>query len=182
MNTIELSNLLLIGGTGRNVGKTALACQLIEKFSKSELVCSIKISPHFHSLSTDCEIVEQNENYIITIEKDFLSNKDSARMLQAGAHKVFYIQTFDNFLQEAFLKVVSQIGKNNLIICESGGLINQIKPALFVACASPNKNEHKPVSTIFQNLCDLWLVFENNLVDENWERITIDNKKWIIEI
>jgi len=65
---IHYPNLITIYGDARNIGKTTLACQLIERLSKEKKPVGIKISPHFHSLSISqkqilstehCQIIEE---------------------------------------------------------------------------------------------------------------------------
>ena len=46
---MHLANLLIISGSGKNVGKTLLACQIIKHFSRNSTVIGLKISPHFHN-------------------------------------------------------------------------------------------------------------------------------------
>ncbi len=47
----SMPNILLIAGTGRNVGKTLLACEIIQQLSKTMAVTAIKTSSHEHPLS-----------------------------------------------------------------------------------------------------------------------------------
>jgi len=126
---IEVPHLLLIAGNGRNVGKTTLACRIITHLSKTERVIGIKISPHFHSFSED-EVVKKNANYIILEEKKTTS-KDSSRMLKSGANRVFYIMVKQEHLNEAFSYLIPNL-HDRIIICESGGLHNFVKPGLFL--------------------------------------------------
>ncbi len=128
-NKIEIPHLLLIAGNGRNVGKTTLACRIITHLSNAEIVTGIKISPHIHSYSED-ELVEKNANFIILEEKETKS-KDSSRMLKAGANQVFYIMAKQEHLNEAFSYLIPNL-QERIIVCESGGLHNFIKPGLFL--------------------------------------------------
>ena len=42
------NNILTISGTGKNVGKTSLACRIIHRLSATHKLTAVKISPHFH--------------------------------------------------------------------------------------------------------------------------------------
>jgi len=126
--TIKMSNLLLIAGNGRNVGKTYLACSIITKFSKLEEVTGLKISPHFHSYNAE-DVLFRNENYIVLNEKN-ITSKDSSFMLQAGAKKVYFVMVNPNYLSEA-LEKIQHLLANNLVVCESAGLHEFISPGLF---------------------------------------------------
>jgi hypothetical protein len=126
---IRLPNLLLIAGNGRNVGKTTLACQIISHFAKKKPVTAVKISPHFHAFDAD-ELVFSTENFVILNETK-LTEKDSSRMLQAGASKVFFVMAKPGFLNDATEKLL-QFLTENLIVCESGGLHEFVTPAIFL--------------------------------------------------
>lgn len=127
--TLKIPHLLLISGNGRNVGKTHLACKIIQYFSQKREVIGMKISPHFHTVRQE-NIILKNEKYVIVDEKEF-SAKDSSLMLQAGAKKVFFIMS----MQESLKDVVDELIKilpNKLIVCESGGLRKFVKPGIFL--------------------------------------------------
>ena len=138
------SNLILIAGDGRNVGKTFLACKIISHLSGSSDVIGIKISSHIHENETGDTIVCKNENFVIYDEKS-VSLKDSSLMLQAGAKRVFYIIAKQENLKEAFFAISDEL-KNHSVVCESGGLLEIVQPWLFLYV----KNQIVPVQK--QNL------------------------------
>ncbi len=125
----NISNLLLIAGTGRNVGKTLFACEVIRHLKKTCKVIGIKISHHFHPIEEGQIMIEKNEKYSV-VQETLLSNKDSSRMKQAGADKVFYIQSGLENLLEAFHTIYPEL-HDCAIVCESGGLREHIEPGLF---------------------------------------------------
>ena len=129
-NLHNKKNLLLIAGTGRNVGKTILACEIIHILSKTTKVIGVKISHHFHSVEEGQKVIANTQDYLI-IEESLITSKDSSRMKQAGANKVFYIQARQENLLKAF-NIVSDEIDNSLVICESGGLHRYIKPGVFL--------------------------------------------------
>src|SRR6056297_165204 len=90
-------NLLIVGGTGRNVGKTEFVCRLIEKISRTEVVYALKVSAIF----PDEEIYHGNHDgeesvHHLFEETRMETGKDTSRMLQAGASRVFYLRGDDN--------------------------------------------------------------------------------------
>lgn len=124
---------ILVGGTGRNIGKTTLVEMLINHLSNFGQVAGIKISNikpdgmKFHGKHE----VKSDENFYIWEETITSGNKDSIRFLKAGAKKAFFIQTNDDFVQEAFQKMVQQLEGNEIVVCESNSLRNVMKPAAF---------------------------------------------------
>jgi len=125
----SLPNLLLIAGNGRNVGKTTLACKIIQHLSQKEKVLGLKISPHFHSFN-EADVVIQSKHFIIINEK-LINSKDSSLMLQSGAKLVYYVMVKPEYFKEAIEQLI-RILPNDPIICESGGLHEQVSPGLFL--------------------------------------------------
>ena len=52
----DFPNMLIVRGTGRNVGKTLSACNIIKQLAEKHNPVGVKISPHFHSLDGIQEI------------------------------------------------------------------------------------------------------------------------------
>jgi len=127
-----LNNFLLISGSGRNIGKTTLACKIISELSCKHNVVGLKISPHFHYDTNKQDIVIQEKNYSIYKEKSFNSGKDSSRMLDAGASKVYFIESDDIGVGEAIKKVLGLLENEIPVVCESGSFLNIYKPGMHI--------------------------------------------------
>lgn len=126
-------NLLIIAGTGRNSGKTTLACQVIDKF-RQLLPVAVKISPHFHEPTSGLLEWHIEEGFSIFTENHKEGNKDSSRMLGAGAAKVYYLQCRDEYIKRAFSMVFSTLPADRPVIYESPSLAKYIDPGvLFIA-------------------------------------------------
>lgn len=124
-------NLLLISGTGRNTGKTSLACDLIRQWAESGL-SAIKISCHFYPQQY-MEVVEDVQGvYQIFRETHLDGGKDSARMMAAGAKEVYYVQATDESVMEAFEKIYAKLPPHSPVLCEAGGLGRHVDPGLHV--------------------------------------------------
>lgn len=123
----QYSNIVLIAGNGRNVGKTLFACRIINELSSRSEVYAVKISSHFHKLDDAAEILFQSDKFCI-VEETLLTHKDSSRMLQAGATRVFYVQCKNQNLPQMFELLKPNLPDNKQIIIESGGLYNYINP------------------------------------------------------
>jgi hypothetical protein len=138
---LNLPNLLLISGNGRNVGKTYVACEIIRTLSKSHAVTGVKISSHFHPFNKDNVIVE-NKKFVLLEEKE-RNQKDSSLMLQAGAEKVVFVMAEQKNLKEAFFHL-NYLLSNNPIVCESGGLAEFVDPGVFLFVKKENDEIVKP--------------------------------------
>jgi hypothetical protein len=145
---------IIISGTTRNIGKTSFACRLIEKY-KSEGVIAIKISPHFHTINSDAIIIENNEEFIIVKEHRKESNKDSSRMLKAGAKEVYFIMTKDESLYQVVEFLSGIIDFNSRIIIESAAIRRYIKPQIFYLIYNNENPTVKSQNEDLESLIDI---------------------------
>jgi hypothetical protein len=142
---MKIPNLLLIAGTGTKSGKTSAACKIIKQFSYLNIT-SIKISPHFHETTSGLISILENKGYAIYEETDRSSSKDTARMLKAGASKVYFAKVWDDQLYEVFNKIMANISTDVPVICESPALRNFTEPGVFIIMTSSLIYKQKNVS------------------------------------
>jgi hypothetical protein len=173
-------NFLIIAGTGRKAGKTYLAAKIIKKISKENEIIAIKICPHRHHLSENLKIILNNEFYDIIEETSSLSNKDTARFIEAGASKVFYLQTTDKYLYDAFTALKNFIPENNPVIVESGGLRKILKPGLFFIVNFTEKTSIKPSVMEIAGLADRWIEFDGDKPDFDINSLSFERNIWTI--
>ena len=168
---MKSNNLLLVAGSGRNSGKTTIVCKIIEQFRGLEIT-SVKISPHFHPPSDGLVHYLRKPGYEIFEETNRDSSKDSSRMLQSGAKKVYYIQTIEESISRAFSDVYISIPTDKPVICESPSLINFIKPGLFIIMISPSGNNLKKIENLkkFPHIeFTYWEILKNNTLPISFE-------------
>ena len=157
---LNYPQMLIVAGTGQNVGKTSLACALIEQVSLQNNVIGIKISPHFHEISSSGKLIMKSENFEIVEELNDYGHKDSSRMLKAGAKRVFYVQTKkDDILNEVMIELQKYLTKDVAIICESGGLRHFVEPGLFLVCRSKDQFEMKQHLKILEPKVDQFILY-----------------------
>ena len=173
------SNLLLIGGSRQNVGKTTLVIDLLKKYSSSNNIIAIKTSCHFHGILDTDIVVVNNKKYTIVKETVTSTGKDSARMLEAGAKEVYFIQAKDKFIGEAYSFLSEIIGENGLIICETASLRKCLIPEIFIALVN-NKNEDLDESKEILNKADFFIEDYLNNKNNVCSIIEIINNKWKI--
>ena len=146
-NKMKLPNLLLIAGTGTESGKTTLACRIIEQLSDLNIT-AIKITPHFHETTPGLEPIHEEPGYSIYEDTNTGSSKDTSRMLQAGASRVYYAKVLDNSLLVVFNKIKALIPEGTPIICESPALRYYVEPGLFLIISSQTTNKFKDISKL----------------------------------
>jgi len=174
-------NILLIAGTGQNVGKTLFASQIIAHHASRLSIISIKISPHFHQIDPNSQIVDQGTDYIIIKESNKPGNKDSQRLLNAGSKEVYYIQCHDEQLQLVFNKLKKYIPDNMPIICEAGGLRQFIKPGLFLMINKKNNSNIKTQAIRNRELADKWIEFDDQKFDFDPKSLSFSESGWNIQ-
>ena len=134
-----LKNLIIVAGVGRNVGKTELACRLIRKFSARTDVYGLKVSAiHpdegiFHGDHTNLE----SGIDLLEVTRRGLE-KDTSRMLRAGAARVFYLQGDDQRIRTGFQRYQSMLPAEAVTVCESSSLWKYVQPGLLVLVRSPH--------------------------------------------
>lgn len=138
---IQAPNVLLISGSGRNVGKTFVCRQIIKTLSEKQKVIAVKFSPHFHALSDNAKVIEKNNDFIV-VDENQQTGKDSSLFLQAGAEKVFFVMSKKEQALEAFYFLQPLLG-NGPVVVESGGLFDVMKPGLLLFVTRPNETIHK---------------------------------------
>ncbi len=151
-------NMVMIGGNSRNAGKTSLACSLIRKLSATHPVVGVKVTSirpgeeKWHGQHNKEEVIS---GFTITEEYDPGTRKDTAKMLMAGASRVFYIQAEDAFAEQAILTFRSEFIKNELIVCESRSLRNIIMPGLFIMMLRASENDIQKLVEFYLDTADI---------------------------
>jgi hypothetical protein len=133
---VKFNNLLLVAGSGRNSGKTTIICKIIEQFRHIGII-SVKISPHFHKPGDGLIRISAESGFEIYEETNSYTSKDSSLMLRNGSERVYYIQTTEESIYEAFSEIYRNIDPGKPVICESPSLINYIEPGVFIIMISP---------------------------------------------
>jgi hypothetical protein len=170
-----IPNLLLIAGTGNKSGKTTLACRIIEQFCKKGII-AVKITPHFHENTRGLIALQEKKGYSIYEETDSGTNKDTSRMLKAGAARVFFVKVTDDNLLPAFSEIMAYIPDGTPIVCESPALRHFVYPGIFIIMKSDEAFNNKDISKLL-DLPHLMFHLEDirriailpfNFIEGNW--------------
>ncbi len=127
----KFKNIILIAGSGRNVGKTTLGCEIIQAKKSCEVI-AVKITPHFHKATPGLVEIDKGNGWIISEETNESTPKDTSLFLKNGAEKSYFIQAKENKLGLAFNAIKKLLPKDKLIVIESAALHKIIQPALFL--------------------------------------------------
>lgn len=130
--------LLLIGGTGRNVGKTEFTCRMIARFAAEQKIYALKVSAMYPDEQIYHGEHEHNPgDFFLFEEHRRNSGKDTARMLRAGAQRVFYLQCEGLHILKGFKKFIQNVPAGTPVVCESNSLGVHVQPGLSVMVTSP---------------------------------------------
>lgn len=128
----NIPNLLMVAGQQQNVGKTTLLCNLISHIRREQPVYAVKVTPHFHKNLDQAVQLTKRDHFEILVEKSYEGNKDTSRMLRAGAEKAYLLQAEGNGMLHGFLRLMEEIPAGAAIVCESAGLRENIVPGVFI--------------------------------------------------
>lgn len=124
-------HILIIAGTGRKVGKTALACAILQQGILHHEVVAVKITPHHHPDPEGMVLLQQNEGWSLYQQVEVFG-RDSSRMLAAGASTVYLVQSPTEKIPDAFGEILLRHDPGTLFLFESGGLHQFIAPGLLL--------------------------------------------------
>jgi molybdopterin-guanine dinucleotide biosynthesis protein len=150
-----LWRLIVIGGHTRSIGKTQLVCDVIRTFPRTEWIAG-KITQYGHGACAqngeNCECAPTEHVCALDWETRSDSGTDSARFLQAGARRSFWLRTKQGYLAEGLpllREALEEISKgmdgvmNSAVIVESNSLMKFVKPSLYFAVIDPMKDDFK---------------------------------------
>ncbi len=169
-------NLLMVAGTGRNSGKTSFICKICEEWNLSSPLVCIKISNHIH-IGDGVVPVYACSRFSIYEEANAASEKDTSRMLRAGADKVLFIEADREFVYKAFIKALNLIPDNAAVICESGTLRRFAQPSLFIMLYT-RQLEPKESSKDLLEIADFIFYSDNGNLQIPQNPVIFKNNQW----
>jgi Molybdopterin guanine dinucleotide synthesis protein B len=134
--------IVVVGGSGRGVGKTALVCGLIRALPEWEWT-AVKVTTHAHGHPDP--IYEQTAAG---------QGTDTARYLAAGAKRALLVSAEKAGLGEVLEPIVSDHSPARHLIFESNSVLYHLSPDLCLAVAKTLKGEHKPSIEILEKRMD----------------------------
>ncbi|MDT8301780.1 MAG: molybdenum cofactor guanylyltransferase [Sedimentisphaerales bacterium] len=185
----KLDGMLMIGSAGSNVGKTELACAILGKFSRNCDVIGIKATTIKNKEGQcprggeGCGVCSSLEGvYSIVEELDSSSEKDTARLLAAGANRVFWLRIREEHLLEGITALLDVIGHNAVSICESNSLRQVVEPGLFLMVGSRETKNWKSSAESVKQYADRIVISDGRSFDFDPNRIKFINGKWILNL
>lgn len=136
---LEEKRMVMVGSTGRNSGKTTLSSEFIKKYKDKYKIVALKVTT-IQERSMKCPrggegcgvCTSLKGNFDIRQEHGVGDVKDTQRLKKAGAHGVYWIRSYPEYLTEAFGEFLGLVEDADLIICESNSLRSYVKPGTFI--------------------------------------------------
>jgi len=182
------SNMIIIGSTGRNTGKTEFACRIIEKHSRQNEIIGIKVIPvdknerECHRGIDGCGVCNSlTGDYKIIEELATDSSKDTSRMMKAGAKKAYLLLVDRNSLEKGINEILDLLPDNAMIVVESNSIRKAIEPGVFIVIKEFADHTVKQSCAEVIELADKIIGFNNLSWDFNPDKVLIHNETWILE-
>ena len=187
-DSIHVPAMIMVGSSGRNVGKTELACALIRRTAPTQDIIGLKITAVDEADGTcprggeGCGVCTSLTGpYSITEEAEESEGKDTTRLLQAGAKRVFWLRVLKSDLKEGWLALLDMVGNDTISVCESNTSRNIIQPDLFLMVHNPDKEDYKASAAAVAHRVDRTLTFNGKTFTPDLENITIVDDSWILK-
>jgi hypothetical protein len=150
-----LFRLIVVGGHTRSIGKTQLVCDVIRAFPRTEWIAG-KITQYGHGVCAqngeNCDCAPTEHACALNWETHTDTGTDSARFLEAGAKRSFWLRTKQGYLAEGLPLLRQELGgirregndpHHQAVIVESNSLMRFVKPSLYFAVIDPTKDDFK---------------------------------------
>lgn len=184
---IYAPNMLLIGAAGRDVGKTTFACEIIRRFLDAQVhaakVTAIQardgLCPRGGKGCGVCTSLEGD--YCITEETCTDGEKDTQRLLAAGAKQVLWLRALKSKLEEGAQEFLDAIGRDTPLVCESNSLRNVVVPGLFLMLKSPDAKEIKASAQQVRPHADIMIDSDGRQFQFDFDRISLVANCWQLD-
>ncbi|UCE99463.1 MAG: molybdenum cofactor guanylyltransferase [Planctomycetota bacterium] len=182
---LKIPGMLMVGSTGRGSGKTRFVCSLINKFGLKHNIIGLKVTPVQKANGTcprgglGCGVCSSLKgHFYITEETDSRANKDTSRMLAAGAAKVFWLRVLRKYLEDGANELLKVIGNDAVSVCESNSLRRVVEPGVFVVVKSCSEQSPKPSAKNVIRYADRIVAFDGDKFDVGVGEFELVNGRW----
>ncbi len=168
--------IVVVGGHTRNIGKTSVVAGLIHALPGMRWT-AFKITQFGHGVCSangepcDCETADHS--IAISEERDPATGTDSARYLEAGAVRSFWVRTQQGQLAEAMPRLRKEFQRSENVIVESNSILRFLRPDVYLSVLDPETKDFKPSALRYLDRADAVLVPSGKLGTPVWEGISL---------
>ncbi len=185
----KFAGMLLVGSAGRSVGKTKFVCSLIEKFSRQRDIIGVKVTAIEDAESgcprgeSECGVCSSLEGrYEIVEETDREAEKDTCRILAAGASRVFWLRVLKAGLEEGAAALMETIGDDAVLVCESNSLGSVVEPGAFIMLDGPGQESSKASAEEVIGYADRIVHFDGEGFDIDIDEVGLVGGGWAVKM
>lgn len=179
--------MLMIGATGRNAGKTELACRLIRRFASQAPIAALKVTAVEHTDGrcprggAGCGACSSlSQPWCVTRELDADTDKDTSKLLASGAREAYWLRVTREALDEGAANLLAHVPVGWPTLCESNSLSRVVEPGLFLQVRTASERTTKPSARAVANLVDRVVVSDGSGFDLPLERIALLDGQWAL--
>jgi hypothetical protein len=159
---IKAPNLVLVGSSGRDAGKTTAALALIDALNRlaPDRVVALKVTTAgepgagCHRGGEGCGACFFERPFELDEETDPSTGKDTSRLLAAGAARSFWLRARPDSIADGFLAFQAQLPPLALVVAESNSLRRAVEPGLFIMLADIGGSS-RPSAELVAPMADL---------------------------
>jgi len=176
---------IVLGSTGRNVGKTEFACAIIRAFHREYPIVGVKVTtvmgderacPRGGDGCGACSTLEGD--FQISEDRGEQPGKDTARMLESGARRVFWVRCRRGKLHVALEALAPRLARRDLVVVESNSLAQAIEPDLFFMVRNGECGGVKPTAAEVMPLARRMVVSTGHGFDLNSRHLAVVDGMW----
>jgi hypothetical protein len=167
--------IVVVGGNTRNIGKTSVAAGVIRAFPEMRWT-AFKITQYGHGVCSangepcDCETDEHT--VAVSEERDRHSGTDSARFLEAGAVRSFWVRTRVGQLAEVMPRIRKELEAAENAVIESNSILRFVKPDVYLSVLDPGTEDFKDSARLYLDRADAVLVAKSEAGLAEWKGVS----------
>jgi molybdopterin-guanine dinucleotide biosynthesis protein len=172
--------IVVVGGHTRNIGKTSVVAGLIRALPEMRWT-AFKITQFGHGVCSangepcDCETAEHT--IAVSEERDGASGTDSARYLEAGAVRSFWVRTRQGQLAEAMPRLRKEFERAQAdggnVIVESNSILRFLRPDVFLTVLDPATKDFKESALRYLDRADAVLLPALEIGRPEWSGVSL---------
>ncbi len=184
---IRCPHILLIGAAGRNAGKTEYACRVIRRHAARHRVVGVKVTcvdgreglcPRGGEGCGVCDSLAGP--FCIVEERQPDLDKDTSRLLRAGAAQVLWLRVRREHLAAGVAALLARIPPGAPVVCESNSVRLVLEPGVFLVSRRADDPTVKASCAAVADLADRQVVFDGSAWDFAPHRVALAGGRWVL--
>jgi molybdopterin-guanine dinucleotide biosynthesis protein A len=182
---MNAAGMIMIGATSRNADETELACSLIRRFAPQASVAAVKVTA-IREHAKGCPRGSEGHGVCSSLTGDFEiteetgggEDKDTARLLRAGATRVFWLRCLHEALEPAATALLERIGSGQVVVCVSNSLRTLVEPDLFLMVRPASAPGFEPTAADVRVFAARVIPFTDDRLEFDLDDIQLCDGRW----